>query len=96
MKLFLKILKYTLYVLGVLAIFGFLYFFVSGIINSLFADDIITAQNRIDSAYSFLWMILCGLIAIGTLFPTMAIKEEIFFDDFIKKIVGLFKKEKKQ
>jgi len=94
MKLFLKILKYTLYVLGILAIIGFLFFFVSGIYNSLFADDIITAQNRIGGAYSFLWMIVCGLVAIATLFSTMAIKEEIYFDNFINNIKRLLKKEK--
>ena len=95
MKTFLKILKYALYVLGAAAVVGFLVFFVSGIYNSLFADDIITAQNRILGAYSFLWMIVCGLVAVATLFPTLAIKEEVYFDNLIANLKKLFEKKEK-
>lgn len=92
MKMFLKILKYVLYVIGFISIGLFVYFFIMGIYNACVADDIITAQNRIGGAYSFLWMVGFGLLSIAALFPTLAIKEEIYLDNFIDNVRKLLKK----
>ena len=93
MKTFLKILKYALYVLGIAGVISFLVFFVLGIYKSCVEDDIITAQNRINSAYMFLWMLLSGVISLGCLLPTLAIKEEIYFDHFLANVKKLFNKK---
>ena len=92
MKMFLKILKGMLYVLGFAAIVCFVVYFGKGIYASCVADDIITQQNRVESSYFFLNMVCFGLISIACLFPTMAIKEKVLPDDFFDRIKKLIKK----
>lgn len=56
-----KTLKICVYVIAGIALAAFLFFFVRGIYFSCFGDDIITAQDRVNSSYQFLYMILCGI-----------------------------------
>ena len=86
MKLFLKILKTVLFILGITALIFFVVYFIKGIYASCVADDIITQQNRVESSYFFLNMVGFGLISIACLFPTMAIKEKIIEEFEMEKI----------
>ena len=61
-QILLKILKGIIYVIILAAAVGFIYHFIRGIYCSLFADDVITAQNRVASAYQFLYMAGAGII----------------------------------
>ena len=92
MKIFMKVLKSILYVLGLTALVFFVVYFIKGIYASCVADDIITQQNRIESSYFFLNMVGFGLIAIACLFPTLAIKEKVIKEEYINKIKSLLKK----
>ena len=88
-SLILVIIKIILLVLGFAAMVGFIAHFVMGIRDSLFADDIITAQDRIAGAYQFIRMLLCGLIALAFFIPTIFLKVDIIPE----KLKNFFKKK---
>lgn len=73
----LKIIKIIVICLTVLAFVGIVYHLVRGISLSLHDDDIKTAQNRINSAYQFLMMILSGIVTIGGLVGVFSIKVNV-------------------
>lgn len=82
----LKALKIFIYLIVVLAAFGFIYHFIGGILGSLFADDVITAQNRIGGAYEFLYMVVYGMVLIIALYATKLIKVHILSEENEKKL----------
>lgn len=93
MKTFLKVLKGVLYVLGIASIIAFIVFFIKGIYASCVADDIITQQNRIESAYFFLYMICFGVGSLIFLIPTISIKENVVPELWVNKVKNIFKKK---
>lgn len=95
MKLFLRILKITLFLLAIAAFVGFIYHFVRGIYFACNGNDEITAQDRIAGSYEFLRMVFAGLVVSAFIFPTLAIKVNILPDSVNEKIKGLFKKKEK-
>lgn len=85
-----KIIKWLLCVIGLVGAVGFLTHFVLGIYNSCVADDIITAQDRVKSAYQFWYMIFAGLVMLVGIIGQTFIKINIL-PEKIRKI--FFKKE---
>lgn len=92
-KIFLRVLKGVLYALGLTLIVFFIIYFIKGIYTSCVADDIITAQNRIESAYNFLYMVCFGLGAVVCFFSTLPIKEKVITKEEINKIKALIIKK---
>ena len=90
-SLVLKIVKGVLLFLGLVAMVGFISHFIMGIRDSLFNNDIITAQDRIKGAYQFIRMVLCGLIALVFFVPTTFIKVDLIPEKFL----CIFKKKEK-
>ena len=88
----LKTVKAVIYVIVVGAAVGFIYHFIRGIYCSLYADDVITAQNRVDSAYQFLYMVGNGLILVGALYSTLLIKVRVLPATVEEKIRGIYAK----
>ena len=88
-SLVLKIIKGVLLALGLIAMIGFISHFIMGIRDSLFHDDIITAQDRINGAYQFIRMLCSGLVALAFFIPTIFIKENVIPD----KLLSIFKKK---
>ena len=84
-SLVLKIIKGVLLLLGVVAMIGFIAHFIMGIRDSLFNDDVITAQDRIKGAYQFLRMVLAGLVALCFFVPTIFIKVNLLPEHLFKK-----------
>ena len=82
----LKVVKVLVYIVVVLSAFGFIYHFIGGVYNSLFADDVITAQNRVASAYEFLYMIIYGIVLVISLYSSRLIKVHIFSEETEKKL----------
>ena len=78
MKLFLKILKGVMYLVAACLFVFFVINLIGGIYNSLFNDDIITAQDRIKASYSFMRMLIFLASSVIVLFLTLLIKEKIF------------------
>lgn len=86
-KKYLKIIKIVVICLTALAFIGIVYHFIRGISLSLHDNDVKTAQNRINSAYQFLMMILAGIVTIGGLVGTFMIKVNVlpkFIDKFFE------------
>lgn len=82
----LKVLKIFIYMIVVFCAFGFIYHFFGGILGSLFADDVITAQNRINGAYEFIYMVGYGIILVIALYCTRLIKIHIFSEENERKL----------
>ena len=78
MKLLLKILKGVMYLASAVLFVFFVINFIGGIYNACVADDIITAQDRIQGSYSFMRMVLFIFLSVTILFLTLLIKEKIF------------------
>lgn len=93
-ELVLKIVKDVLYVIFFAFVVGFIYHWARGIYCSLIEDDVITAQNRINSAYQFIAMAGSGLIALVAMFSSLAIKAESFIQVGLKKCKALLTKKK--
>jgi hypothetical protein len=93
-QVLLKILKGFIYVIILAATVGFIYHFIRGIYCSLFADDVITAQNRIDSAYQFLYMAGAGTVLVLALYSTRLVKVYVLPETWRNKIKSLFTKKK--
>ncbi len=91
----LKILKIVIISLTALAFIGLIYHFIRGIALSLHDNDVKTAQNRVNSAYQFLMMILAGLVTIGGLTGTFAIKVNVL-PKCIDKFFNIETEEPKQ
>lgn len=91
-ELVLKILKIALMVIALLCFIGLMFFFIRGIHKSLFENDIKTAQNRINSAYQFLIMLIFGLCLIASLIGVYNIKIQIL-PDKLSMFFGYKKKE---
>ena len=89
----LRVVKWLLLVLGVVAMAGFITHFICGIRDSLFNDDIITAQDRVNGAYQFIRMAICGLIALAFIIPTGFIKVRLLPEKAELFIKGLFRKK---
>lgn len=89
----LKALKVLIYVVILGAAVGFIYHFIRGIQCSLFADDEITAQNRVASAYQFIYMAAAGIVLVGALYSTRLVKVYVLPETWRNKIKGLFKKK---
>lgn len=92
----LRVVKIVLLVLGLAAFVGLMTHFALGIRDSVHGDDIITAQDRVAGAHQFMRMILCGLITLAFVLPTIAIKVPILpekVSEFLKNKV--FKKKEK-
>ena len=92
---FLKALKVFIYVVAVGGAVGFIYHFIGGILGSLFADDVITAQNRIGGAYQFIYMAGSGIIMVGALYLTRLVKVNVLPEATMAKIKGIFCKKAK-
>jgi len=90
-----KVIKIILMVIALALFVGVIIFFIRGIHFSLFADDVKTAQNRIDSAYQFLIMLIFGLCLIASLIGVYSIKVQIF-PDKIAKFLGYNVEEKQE
>ena len=90
MKIFLRVLKIVLYVLGVIAFVGFMYHFIRGIYCSCNGNDLITAQDRIAGSYQFLRMVFAGVITCVFIFPTLAIKVPLIPDSANEKVKKVF------
>ena len=90
----LKVLKSIIYLIVVGTAVGFIFHFMRGIYCSLFADDVITAQNRVESAYQFLYMIGNGVVLVIALYSTSWIKVQVLPVAVRKKIEGIFAKIK--
>ena len=73
----LKVVKIILMVLSVFCFVMVLYFFVRGIGKSLFENDTKVAQNRINSAYYFLKMLIPGLCLLILLAFVYSIKVRV-------------------
>lgn len=93
-QILLKILKGIIYVIILAAAVGFIYHFIRGIYCSLFADDVITAQNRVASAYQFLYMAGAGIILVLALYSTRLVKVYVLPETWRNKIKSLFTKKK--
>ena len=91
----LRVVKILLVVLGLAAMVGFVTHFICGIRDSLYNDDIITAQDRVNGAYQFIRMALCGLITLAFIIPTIFIKIPLLPEKANSFIKGLFKKKEK-
>ena len=96
----LRVLKIALFVLGFAALVGLVTHFICGIRDSLFAEDEITAQDRVASSYQFIRMALCGLIALAFFIPTIFIKVPLLPEKATNCLNGLmakiFKKKKNE
>lgn len=73
-ELVFKIIKIALMVMAVALFVGVMYHLIRGIFQSLFENDVKTAQNRINSAYQFLRMILAGALLVLSMFGIYSIK----------------------
>lgn len=82
-----KALKITFLVITFLAFVGVMYHYVRGIYCSLFANDIKTAQNRIDSAYQFMMMIASGVVMIGGFVASNLVKCDLTMKGLLNKIL---------
>lgn len=83
MKIFLKVLKGLMYLASAVCFVFFLINLIGGIYNACVADDIITAQDRVQGAYSFMRMLIFIFASVLLLFLTLLIKEKLF--PFIEK-----------
>ena len=90
---FLKVLKALIYIIILGTAVGFLYHFVRGIYCSLFANDEITNQDRIASAYQFIYMAGAGILLVGALYSTKLVKVYVLPEILRNKIKGLFTKK---
>ena len=54
--------------------------------EALFADDVITAQNRINGAYEFIYMVGYGIVLVIALYCTRLIKIHIFSEENERKL----------
>lgn len=88
----LKALKIVIYLIVIGAAVGFVYHFIKGIHCSLFADDVITAQNRIESAYQFLYMVGNGVILVIALYSTLLVKVRVVPVVVEEKVKNFFSK----
>ena len=92
MKIFLRVLKIVLFVLGAVALVGFFYHFARGIYCSCNGNDEITAQDRLPGAYQFLRMVLSGLVILACILPTIAIKVTLLPESWNEKIKAFCKR----
>lgn len=92
MKTFLRVLKIVLAVIALACFVGVIYHFFRAINLSLFENDVKTAQNRIRSAYQFLYMLASGLALVFSLVGLFAIKEH-FLPKKVLVFLGLESKE---
>ena len=83
MKIFLKVLKGLMYLASAVCFVFFVINLIGGIYYSCVADDIITAQDRVQGAYSFMRMLIFIFASVLLLFLTLLIKEKLF--PFIEK-----------
>lgn len=83
MKIFLKVLKGLMYLASAVCFVFFVINLIGGIYNACVADDIITAQDRVQGAYSFMRMLIFIFASVLLLFLTLLIKEKLF--PFIEK-----------
>lgn len=91
----LKALKVFIYVVAVGGAVGFIYHFIGGILGSLFADDVITQQNRIEGAYQFIYMACSGVIMVVALYLTRLVKVDVLPEAAQAKIKAIFTKKTK-
>lgn len=85
----LKALKVFIYIIVIGAAIGFILHFICGIRDSLFADDEITNQDRILSAYQFIYMAASGVIMVAALYSTKLIKIHLFSEEVENKLKSI-------
>ena len=98
-SIILRVVKIILFILGLAALVGLVTHFILGIRDSLFANDEITAQDRINSSYQFIRMALCGIIALAFFIQTIFIKFPLFPEvvmNFFNGLKGKVYKKKEQ